>query len=584
MKINQLIYFFIFILFFSIMPNNVYSYQKELSGKYKIIFSSEILSENDILNYQKIYFFQKDCKWKSANKHILKIQNKILMGHILAQRFLHPNCYRSKYLELYHWLKKYNDHPQAKRIYRLAIKRMPKGYKSPTKPTNPIGFSGDKPKIDNKIKFNGKQKKLSKNQKAEKRKLINAIKSRVNKGWPTGAVQLLQQRDVKILLNQVEIDQQKELIAKGYFLANKDELAIKFASEALDQSASKVPYAAWTAGLASWRLAKYKEAANYFSLFSISLKDDVWHQTSGSFWAARSYSKLNEYDKINYWLKRASKNPNSFYGMLSLEILGVNEKIKWNKITKFNKNNSKLLSLPSGKRLQSLIQLGFANELEKELIHINSVINSEIAQESIRIAEHLNLAHTQLKIVSRLENFGIEMPINLYYPLPMWEPRGGYRLNKELLFAFMHQESMFNKEAKSKQGAIGLMQVLPSTAKFITSSKDVKRNNSNILKNPEINLEVGQEYIEYLLKMDIVSNNLIFLAAAYNGGPGNLKKWKTETNYLNDSLFFMESIPSRETRWFIEKILTKYWIYQDKNNKKIISLNMLANGKDPLYY
>ena len=148
----------------------------------------------------------------------------------------------------------------------------------------------------------------------------------------------------------------------------------------------------------------------------------------------------------------------------------------------------------------------------------------------------------------------------------------------------MHQESMFNKEAKSKQGAIGLMQVLPSTAKFITSSKDVKRNNSNILKNPEINLEVGQEYIEYLLKMDIVSNNLIFLAAAYNGGPGNLKKWKTETNYLNDSLFFMESIPSRETRWFIEKILTKYWIYQDKNNKKIISLNMLANGKDPLYY
>ena len=39
------------------------------------------------------------------------------------------------------------------------------------------------------------------------------------------------------------------------------------------------------------------------------------------------------------------------------------------------------------------------------------------------------------------------------------------------------------------------------------------------------------------------------------------------TNYLEDPLFFMESIPSRETRWFIEKILTKYWIYQNKNNK-----------------
>ena len=70
---------------------------------------------------------------------------------------------------------------------------------------------------------------------------------------------------------------------------------------------------------------------------------------------------------------------------------------------------------------------------------------------------------------------------------------------------------------------------------------------------------------------------------AYNGGPGNLKKWKEETNYLDDPLFFMESIPSRETRWFIEKILTKYWIYQNKNKKNMTTLKMLANGKDPLY-
>ena len=85
----------------------------------------------------------------------------------------------------------------------------------------------------------------------------------------------------------------------------------------------QVPYAGWTAGLASWRLEEYKEAADYFSLFSISLKDDVWHQTSGSFWAARSYAKLGQYENINFWLKSASQNPNSFYGMLALEILGV---------------------------------------------------------------------------------------------------------------------------------------------------------------------------------------------------------------------------------------------------------------------
>ena len=581
MKIN--IYFSIFFMTSILVLSKLsYSYEYSVAEKYNEIFTKNILSQNDLENYRQAYLFQEKCKWKSANKHLLKISNKTLMGHILAHRYLHPDCYKSKYLELYYWLKKYNDHPQAKRIYRLAIKRMPKGYKSPEKPVRPNGIISDAiiSKKSNKYKST---KKLSKNQRVEKQKLINTIKSRVNRGWPTGATKILKQRDVNILLDQVELDQQKELIAKGYFLANKNELALKYASDALVNSSMQVPYAAWTAGLASWRLKDYQKAADYFSLFSISLKDDAWHQTSGSFWAARSYAKLGKYNNINFWLQRASQNSNSFYGMLALEILGIDEKIKWESTKTLNTSNSKLLNLSSGKRLQALIQVGFNDELEKEIVHLNSALNKEIASESLIIAQHFNLAYTQLKIVNKLNQSGLTMDTNLYYPTPVWKPRGGFNIDKELIYAFMHQESMFNTNAKSKRGAVGLMQVLPSTAKFITSSKDVKRNNSNILKIPEINLEVGQEYIEYLLDLEIVSNNLIYLAAAYNGGPGNLKKWKKETNYLDDPLFFMESIPSRETRWFIEKILTKYWIYQNKNQKEMKSLKMLANGEDPLY-
>ena len=581
--INKILIIFVIFFFCNTgISTKAYSYQTAISDKYDNIFSTKILSEKDIHNYRQAFFFQEQCKWKSANSHILKIQNKLLLGHIYAQKFLHPNCYKSKYLELYYWLKKYKDHPQAKRIYKLAIRRMPQGYKSPTKPSKPLGIEAETINIKKQASYKSTLK-LSNNQKSEKRKLIIGIKSRVNKGWPTGALQLLNQRDVKLLLDQVEIDQQKELIAKGYFLANKNELAIQYASEALQNSAKYVPYAAWTAGLSSWRLEKYEDAAKYFSLFSISLKDDAWHQTSGSFWTARSYAKLGKYEDINFWLKRASNNPNSFYGMLALEILGVEKKIDWVEQKNLNKNNSTLLKLPAGKRLQALIQVGFAEELEKEIVHLNSILNKEIAQESISIAENFDLAYTQLKIVNRLEQFGMDVPTHLYYPTTVWKPRDGFKLEKELLHAFMHQESMFNTKAKSKDGALGLMQVLPSTAKFITKSKDVKRNNSNILKNPEINLEVGQEYLTYLLDLEVVSKNIIFLAAAYNGGPGNLQKWKKETNYLNDPLFFMESIPSRETRWFIEKILTKYWIYQNKNKKEMRSLKMLANGNDPLY-
>ncbi|PPR44503.1 MAG: Soluble lytic murein transglycosylase [Alphaproteobacteria bacterium MarineAlpha5_Bin8] len=588
MKKVNIIIFFLILSFFKINVTHALTFHNEIIKKYDQIFSTKILSSDDIINYKKIFENQEICKWKTANKHILLINNDILMGHVLAQRYLHPKCYKSKYIELYYWLKKYNDLPQAKRIYRLAVKRMPKGYKSPVQPTKVKGIEEENILVKKQSKYKSK-KKLSKNQKNEKRQLLNNIKSRVNNGWPTGALKLLNQRDVNILLDQVEIDQQKELIAKGYFLANEDdnpkinELAIKLAREALEKSSTHVPYAGWTAGLCAWRLGRYEEAAEFFSNFSISLKDDVWHQASGSFWAARSYAKLNKYEDINFWLKRAAINPNSFYGMLSTQILGIEEPINWkNEYLSYNEEK-KILVLPAIKRIKALIQIGLLDEIEKEIMKVNSVMNQNVAIWSLNLAQNFNLAYTQLKIASKLQKYGVKIPIQFFYPTPLWKPKKGFSLEPALIFAFMHQESMFNASAKSRRGAMGLMQVMPSTAKFISSNKEVKRNNANILKIPEINIEVGQEYIEYLLDLDGIDNNLIYLTAAYNGGPGNLQKWKENTNYLDDPLFFMESIPSRETRWFIEKVLTKYWIYSSKLGNETNSLKMLSNGENPIY-
>ena len=225
MKIKKFIYFFTFV--FISFNSNAYVINEKISNKYNQIFTENILSSKDINNYQKIFISQENCEWKKANRDILRVENKILIGHVLAQRYLHPRCYKSEFVELTYWLKKYNDHPQAKKIYRLAISRMPKGYKSPAKPIKPTGIIKEELNSTVQKKSYKSNKKLSKNQRIEKRKLINAIKSRVNKGWPTGAVKLLQQRDVYTLLDQIEIDQQKELIAKA-ILAEGINLSIRY--------------------------------------------------------------------------------------------------------------------------------------------------------------------------------------------------------------------------------------------------------------------------------------------------------------------------------------------------------------------
>ena len=76
------------------------------------------LDKNDVKLYQKIFIVQEKGNWRKANRLIKKLSNKLLLGHIQAQRYLHPTRYRSRYKELAIWLDKYADHPDARRIYK----------------------------------------------------------------------------------------------------------------------------------------------------------------------------------------------------------------------------------------------------------------------------------------------------------------------------------------------------------------------------------------------------------------------------------------------------------------------------------
>jgi hypothetical protein len=86
-------------------------------------------------------------------------------------------------------------------------------------------------KKDNKLKENKNLIELSKNEESEKSELFNSIKSRIERGWPTGGVKLLNQSEANVLLSQFEINELKELISDAYLLINKYELALKYSGE-----------------------------------------------------------------------------------------------------------------------------------------------------------------------------------------------------------------------------------------------------------------------------------------------------------------------------------------------------------------
>ena len=79
------------------------------------------LTPADAQRYGVIFALQQSGHWRDADRIIGTLASDLLMGHVLAQRYLHPTHYRSRYHELASWLKSYADHPDARRIYKLAL-------------------------------------------------------------------------------------------------------------------------------------------------------------------------------------------------------------------------------------------------------------------------------------------------------------------------------------------------------------------------------------------------------------------------------------------------------------------------------
>ena len=147
----------------------------------------------------------------------------------------------------------------------------------------------------------------------------------------------------------------------------------------------------------------------------------------------------------------------------------------------------------------------------------------------------------------------------------------------------MRQESAFKPNAKSVDGARGLMQLMPRTASFIGRDRGLRGHKRNQLFSPEFNVALGQKYLRHLMETDGVDRNLVKIAAAYNGGPGNLRKWMRKIKDKNDPLLFIESLPSLETRTFIRRVLGNFWIYRDRLGQPTPSLDAIAAGQWPAY-
>ncbi len=118
-----------------------------------------------------------------------------------------------------------------------------------------------------------------------------------------------------------------------------------------------------------------------------------------------------------------------------------------------------------------------------------------------------------------------------------------YGTQMNMNYALMHQESLFQEGVVSRSGAQGLMQIMPATSREI--AKQIYKEKNYDIHNPEVNIQFGIYFFSKLYKQ--YEKNFRWSVIAYNGGPGNLRKWKRL--YYNEDFFqFLEALPNAESR------------------------------------
>ncbi|MCG6167399.1 lytic transglycosylase domain-containing protein [Leptospira sanjuanensis] len=182
---------------------------------------------------------------------------------------------------------------------------------------------------------------------------------------------------------------------------------------------------------------------------------------------------------------------------------------------------------------------------------------------------YLTVFHTRsLMKKEKLSDDVILLPSKLaarIYPRPhrglVSSISGNVGIDEDIVYAIMRQESFFKENAVSVSNARGLMQIMGPTGRELAKRMNL---DSYSLFDPEVSIEMGARFLRYL----VASNgNLQWASIAYNGGPGNLRKWK-RNHYRGDFNHFLEELPVKEPRDYCRIVSSNYYNYQNLRKYK----------------
>ncbi|MDR0967713.1 MAG: lytic transglycosylase domain-containing protein [Rickettsiales bacterium] len=532
-----------------------------------------LLADADVKTYTEIFDLQGREKISDAEKLMPQIENQILWCEVSFQKYT-SKTYRTRGTQVAEWMKKCYDMPGAEQMEKLGRIKQAKTRQA-SLPKMISGVSEDVPKNED---------WTSKKYYGTTATKIKRFKSALSGGSTKTARKILEDKAFIKSLSSTDYGRLAGRLAFIYYTNNERELAKKFGEIA---TARKSEYGMWTMGLSAFRDNDYAAAREYFSDMQNLTHINDARRAEGAFWAGRAAELDGDTSAATKYWETAAKRPQLFYGALSAAMLGETPDFQFFDTDVSDDDLDILRESKYGRAALALLQIGDKTRAEKYLrLMITANADNKLLHAVYSVASANELPRVSLQVSDLIRGRGIiEIDQNVIfsaqYPLPDWEPMGGWSIDRALLFAITKQESKFKPSAKSGKGARGVMQMMPGTAKSVARKNNISMSDLD-MSDPNHNMFLGQQHIVDLLAMPAIDGNIIKMLAAYNSGDGAVAKFDKGFD-TSDPLLYIESFPNIETRNYIKRVVSNLWLYRARLNQPLTSLEDLANGKWPLY-
>jgi len=333
----------------------------------------------------------------------------------------------------------------------------------------------------------------------------------------------------------------------------------------------------WRLGWLHYQQGAWEDAVEAFrSLAAIAPGRN--RQNRAHYWTARALERMGRVDEAQTLYGQVSAEwPMTYYGQLSafrlrrpLHVEREQGDNRANQVLNGPVSSSFRIN-PHFQKAMELSRLGLRREAAEELLVVKEQYGDQpeslyaLARHMLAVGDHespIVIAKRYFREPLERRRISLDSPLwRMAYPtgyIPKIRRYAAQHVDPLLIAGIIREESLYNPEALSSVGAMGLMQLMPETANRIARRLGLGSVDREDLLQGELNVRLGVDYVGELLRD--YQGNLIRAVAAYNAGPDAMNRWIARFGN-RDPDEFVELISYRETRRYVKRVLTTYRIY-----------------------